>query len=130
MQAYSMLAQNPTPDAATVEQHFDGNLCRCTGYRPLLSTFGTFAKGGSQCSGAHAQAETPAGLLSFTPSPLHFKSADGTVEYYKVLTMDQYTEARSLVAASKLKIRLLTANTSAGVIKYLQSQSILEDGTG
>jgi len=30
---YSLLAQNPT--RAYMEEHLDGNLCRCTGYRPI-----------------------------------------------------------------------------------------------
>jgi xanthine dehydrogenase/oxidase len=128
MQMYSLLQKNPTPSAEKVEQSFDGNLCRCTGYRPLLNTFGAFATNGSKCGG-HVSAKTPAGLLVYTPTPLHFKSANGSVELYKVLTLAQYAEAASLIAAAGKKIRPLVANTSAGVIKYLQPQSTLEDGT-
>eukprot|EP01052_Picozoa_sp_SAG31_P035603 SAG31_NODE_4319_length_3362_cov_2.182041_3_plen_145_part_00 len=40
MQMYTLLEANPTPTAEQVEQHFDGNLCRCTGYRPILESFG------------------------------------------------------------------------------------------
>jgi len=129
MQMYGLLEKDATPDPKKVEESFDGNLCRCTGYRPLLSAFGTFAKGGSNCGG-HTSAKTPAGLLSFTASPLHFTSSDGSVELYKVLTMAQYAEAVKLLSAAGKKIKPLVANTSAGVIKYLQPQSTLEDGTG
>lgn len=129
MNMYSLLQKDPTPSAKTVEESFDGNLCRCTGYRPLLSAFGSFAAGGEKCGG-HVSAKTPAGLLAYTPTPLHFTSKNGAVEYYKVLTLDQYTEAAALITKSGKKVKPLVANTAAGVVKYLQSQSILEDGTG
>merc|ERR1719223_1447906 len=37
---YSLLAQNPTK--AYMEEHLDGNLCRCTGYRPIWDAARTF----------------------------------------------------------------------------------------
>ena len=35
MAAYSMLRSNPDLSVAEVEEHMDGNICRCTGYRPI-----------------------------------------------------------------------------------------------
>ena len=43
MNMYSLLLNDPSPSEKTVEDHFDGNLCRCTGYRPILNAFKTFA---------------------------------------------------------------------------------------
>ena len=40
-----LLVNNPTPTADDIESHFDGNICRCTGYRPILDAFQTFANG-------------------------------------------------------------------------------------
>jgi len=35
----SLLDNNPNPTQLEVEQHFDGNLCRCTGYRAIFTAF-------------------------------------------------------------------------------------------
>ncbi|CAK0836203.1 unnamed protein product [Prorocentrum cordatum] len=43
MSLYSMLANKPEPTVADIESAFDGNLCRCTGYRPILDAGKTFA---------------------------------------------------------------------------------------
>ncbi len=43
MNMYSLLQNNPSPTKKQIEDHFDGNLCRCTGYRPILDAMNTFA---------------------------------------------------------------------------------------
>jgi len=37
MSMYGLLQNNPNPSLQDVEDRFDGNLCRCTGYRPILA---------------------------------------------------------------------------------------------
>ncbi|KAJ9656729.1 hypothetical protein H2198_004733 [Neophaeococcomyces mojaviensis] len=58
MSLYALLRNNgPEPDEHEVEEAFDGNLCRCTGYRPILDAAQSFNKkcgksitnGGSGC---------------------------------------------------------------------------------
>ncbi|KAK3726979.1 hypothetical protein QZH41_014709, partial [Actinostola sp. cb2023] len=44
MNMYGLLKNNPTPSKQDVEDHFDGNICRCTGYRPILDAMKSFAK--------------------------------------------------------------------------------------
>lgn len=43
MSMYGLLKDKPNPTAQQIEDQFDGNLCRCTGYRPILDAFQTFA---------------------------------------------------------------------------------------
>ncbi|KAJ2490425.1 hypothetical protein IWW37_003166 [Coemansia sp. RSA 2050] len=43
MSLYTLLRNKPNPTEHEIEECFDGNLCRCTGYRPILDAAKTFA---------------------------------------------------------------------------------------
>eukprot|EP00929_Paragymnodinium_shiwhaense_P046791 TRINITY_DN23806_c0_g1_i1.p1 TRINITY_DN23806_c0_g1~~TRINITY_DN23806_c0_g1_i1.p1 ORF type:complete len:1435 (+),score=412.96 TRINITY_DN23806_c0_g1_i1:91-4395(+) len=43
MAMYGLWMNSKTPTVADIEESFDGNLCRCTGYRPILHSFQPFA---------------------------------------------------------------------------------------
>ncbi|KAM9328515.1 xanthine dehydrogenase/oxidase-like [Pholidichthys leucotaenia] len=51
MSMYALLRNNPTPKMADVEEAFQGNLCRCTGYRPILEGYKTLTMEGGCCGG-------------------------------------------------------------------------------
>ncbi|XP_037552441.1 xanthine dehydrogenase/oxidase isoform X2 [Nematolebias whitei] len=51
MSMYALLRNNPTPKMADMEEAFQGNLCRCTGYRPILHGYKTFTLDGGCCGG-------------------------------------------------------------------------------
>ena len=44
MSMYSLLRNNSLPTQNELERAFDGNLCRCTGYRAILDGYKTFTK--------------------------------------------------------------------------------------
>lgn len=37
MTATALLAENPDPTAEEVREYLDGNICRCSGYRPIVA---------------------------------------------------------------------------------------------
>lgn len=53
MSLYALLRNDDDPSELHVEEAFDGNLCRCTGYRPILDAAQTFSAKGS-CAKASA----------------------------------------------------------------------------
>jgi xanthine dehydrogenase/oxidase len=44
MSLYALLRNTDAPSEQEVEEAFDGNLCRCTGYRPILDAAQSFSK--------------------------------------------------------------------------------------
>mmetsp|Transcript_75907 Transcript_75907/g.158286 ORF Transcript_75907/g.158286 Transcript_75907/m.158286 type:complete len:1405 (-) Transcript_75907:223-4437(-) len=126
MNMYALLEKSKNPSAEEVEQHFDGNLCRCTGYRPILSSFGTFAKGGSRC-GEHKSVMHPSALLDRATEPLHFVDSGTGEEWYRPLSLEQYLTVMS--ACKGKTLRPLVASTADGVEKYLTKPGQSHAGT-
>ncbi|KAK1761224.1 molybdopterin binding aldehyde oxidase/xanthine dehydrogenase [Echria macrotheca] len=54
MSLYALLRNNPSPTEHDVEEAFDGNLCRCTGYRPILDAAQTFSSKAAACGNSKA----------------------------------------------------------------------------
>uniref|UniRef100_A0A671RBC4 xanthine dehydrogenase n=1 Tax=Sinocyclocheilus anshuiensis TaxID=1608454 RepID=A0A671RBC4_9TELE len=52
MSMYALLRNNPRPSMHEIQEAFQGNLCRCTGYRPILEGYRTFTKVKEQLSKA------------------------------------------------------------------------------
>eukprot|EP00928_Gymnodinium_smaydae_P035496 TRINITY_DN24975_c0_g1_i2.p1 TRINITY_DN24975_c0_g1~~TRINITY_DN24975_c0_g1_i2.p1 ORF type:complete len:1469 (+),score=387.34 TRINITY_DN24975_c0_g1_i2:70-4476(+) len=119
MQMYSLLEKNNSPSADDVEKHFDGNLCRCTGYRAILSSFGAFAKGGAQCRHHRSVAHPPA-LLAHVAEPLYFEDTAAQMEWYRPTTLEQFAAVAGRAEKQQKKLRLLCAGTGAGVAKYYE----------
>ncbi|XP_060050156.1 aldehyde oxidase isoform X2 [Erinaceus europaeus] len=49
MSIYTLLRNNPEPTLSQLTEALDGNLCRCTGYRPIIDACKTFCKTSGCC---------------------------------------------------------------------------------
>ncbi|PGG99147.1 xanthine dehydrogenase [Blastomyces parvus] len=51
MSLYALLRNDPAPSEHAIEEAFDGNLCRCTGYRSILDAAQSFSCGKASANG-------------------------------------------------------------------------------
>jgi xanthine dehydrogenase/oxidase len=127
MSMYALLRNNPLPTASEIEENFDGNLCRCTGYRPILDAFKTFSLEHaravecmqSNTDGDAVLADSPqfkmyssASELIFPPALLLRPSSPlliikGTVAWFKPLTLKQLLVAKRLLP----RLKIINGNT-------------------
>ncbi|KAI9820709.1 MAG: hypothetical protein M1827_005078 [Pycnora praestabilis] len=97
MSLYALLRNDPNPSEIEVEEAFDGNLCRCTGYRPILDAAQSFsaertcmkskANGGSGCCMQIGNGNVPSGCCKSGANglngdqPMKRFSPPGFIEY-------------------------------------------------
>jgi xanthine dehydrogenase/oxidase len=128
MNMSAFLADNPDRTKRQIEDLFDGNLCRCTGYRPILTGMETFASDWTVEDEKHrmkclledgAQTQNPPGFVSVPfpdgarhgPQPV---AADrGGVEWLTPTTMEELLALLSAPAPGA--VRLVHGNTSFGI---------------
>ncbi|KAM0330938.1 hypothetical protein ACHAQA_003895 [Verticillium albo-atrum] len=95
MSLYALLRNNQAPTDDDIEEAFDGNLCRCTGYRPILDAAQTFSssnacgkattKGGSGCCMEKGDGEKSGGCCmdkaALDDQPIKRFTPPGFIEY-------------------------------------------------
>ena len=100
MALYTLLRQNPEITAAELEEGMDGNLCRCTGYRPILDAAKTLASDAATCcgggccgSGGCAPGEDRSGNDAHDPEVAAGYANVATGEQVRVTTETRASEA-------------------------------------
>ena len=125
MQLHSFLQEHPNATKLELDNILDGNICRCTGYRPILDALKQFAsdadpaskidhliediediklckRTGDRCLGKCAHAAT---------------CKDGTTAWHQPQTVEELTQILSGFTADT-KYRIVGGNTGTGVFKH------------
>ncbi|HEY6969803.1 MAG TPA: molybdopterin cofactor-binding domain-containing protein [Candidatus Angelobacter sp.] len=131
---------NPRPTQREIEDIFDGNLCRCTGYRAILTGMKTFARDWIDEDEAHrmkcigdagCEAQRPADVV--IPFPDEAKAPPQPVTAHTAY--QTWHAPTALAELAKImeqnrgkKLRLVHANTSYGIYKeeYLESEVLVD----
>lgn len=119
---------NAKPTLEQCEKRLDGNLCRCTGYRPILDAFKSFAGPDMEDLGPGIAAARRAAALVAEPVPRFTRadpsttavfSGNGVTYYVPPDVASLYATLTQLVQA-KTPHRLVGGNTGCGVYPPLR----------
>lgn len=141
MNMSAFLAENPKPTKREIENIFDGNICRCTGYRSILTGMKTFASDWTakdeenrmKCKTEdvwNAQQILPE---PYIPFPNEAKDQPQPVEIYGNeqiwLTAATLDELSAIVKENlDKKVRMVHGNTSYGIYKdeFLDAEVLVD----
>jgi xanthine dehydrogenase/oxidase len=112
MNMFSMLQETPTPSAQQIEDRFDGNLCRCTGYRSILNAMQSFADSGIPLVPVIDQAETQ--ILHET---VPLKTSGSGYQYFRPTTLHDALMLLGRFQNTGSNVKLMNGNTSIGIYK-------------
>ena len=108
MNMHSLLATKPGLTDVQLENHMDGNICRCTGYRPILSSFKKLLAEGWRPTCPNAPVSKTGAAVSKT-----FASAGTT--WTEPLTLQDMCAHIAGAKASQKPYRIVAGNTGHGV---------------
>ncbi|MBA4192022.1 MAG: xanthine dehydrogenase [Planctomycetaceae bacterium] len=137
MNMHAYLRDHPTPSRQQVEDAFGGNLCRCTGYRPILDGMGTFAKDDTIPISKPCEvdpffplklrsAPVPVEVPATKTQPLYFRARD--THWFRPSTLAEALELKR-VASEELgreQVKPIVGNTASGIYPDETARCIID----
>lgn len=145
MNTHAFLQQNPNATQREMEDIFGGNLCRCTGYRPILHAVRTLAEDYDPASdhtqkcqidpSTHIPTRDKLTPIVLPPStndamtqrpPLHFTGRGR--EWYRpqILADVHRLKGRFVEQAGREQVKLVFGNTASGVYQSEKPQFLID----
>ncbi|HEX8748478.1 MAG TPA: 2Fe-2S iron-sulfur cluster-binding protein, partial [Pyrinomonadaceae bacterium] len=134
MNMYTMLRNQPKPTQKEVEDNFDGHICRCTGFRPILQAMKSFARDykehgtyytnhpcvpadGVRQLDEESKVVFPKALLERAkkPQPLHFEGRG--YSWFRPLALSEVQSLKERYDDGEGNFKLVVGNTSIGIYK-------------
>lgn len=123
MNMYALLETNPGLTMKEVENSFGGNICRCTGYRPILAAFKSLCKDAdpeligtvsdiedlNSCK-SNGKCDKPCAKLCHDKGSVAFHLDDS--KWYKVVSIEEIFSI--LKKSPKASYKLVGGNTARG----------------
>jgi xanthine dehydrogenase/oxidase len=114
MNMYSLLLADPKPTKQKIEDSFDGHICRCTGYRPILDAMKSFAYD-----------EKPIDIEDCYRVKCLKSATEGDKQQIRIVKDNQewfvpqnIEQLKSLISNNKdVDYKLVAANTATGIYK-------------
>ena len=137
MNMFTLLRNNPAPTQQEIEDAFDGHICRCTGFRPILEGMRSFATDFESDPKYHTNHRCRPGIpvLQHAPGtqpslqfPNELKGADATTQhwsargyaFYRPVTLAEAQELKATHGGNSTDVKLVVGNTSVGIYKAPQ----------
>eukprot|EP00268_Persea_americana_P065659 TRINITY_DN880_c1_g2_i1.p1 TRINITY_DN880_c1_g2~~TRINITY_DN880_c1_g2_i1.p1 ORF type:complete len:1016 (-),score=186.62 TRINITY_DN880_c1_g2_i1:301-3348(-) len=130
MSMHGLMFDKSQPTAQEIEDQIDGNLCRCTGYRPIFNAFHSPSCAGSQfichinktnsCRSHAMDIEDISRSL-----PIRLMISEEDVVWVRALVLkDVYDILRT--NSGKRKVRLVRGNTSTGIYPRVDDDVLVD----
>jgi len=133
MQLHAYLAEHPKATMQELDNILDGNICRCTGYRPILDALKTFASDAPQdvsnliadiedlslkgiCSKTGSPCPNAGSCHSTTPCHSKKSKTSGDQPWLQPTTLEELTQILAGFSPDT-KYRLVGGNTASGIFK-------------
>ena len=118
MNMHSLLKANPRPTKQLIERNFDGNICRCTGFRPILDAMKSFGDAGQVTCGDIEDLCKTECLKSKRDEKVQGKPILLNIDAMVWQKPSSLADLYSLLTTHKGKsVRFVVGNTSTGIYK-------------